>query len=142
MRRPDAEIGQIVRFDYLWRDEARRGRIEGSKDRPCAVILAMARDDDGAKLVYLAPITHSPPIPGQSTVEIPHHARELTGLDDARSWLVTSEVNRVNWLDPGIVPARRGQWLVGHLPRGIARRAVDQVLELARKRILGRVDRT
>lgn len=93
MKRPEPEIGQIVRFDYLWRDEARRGRIEGGKDRPCAVILAMTRDSDGATLVYLAPITHSPPQPGHSAVEIPHQARELTGLDDARAWLVTSEVN-------------------------------------------------
>ena len=78
MKRPEPEIGQIVRFDYLWRDEARRGRIEGGKDRPCAVILAMTRDGDGATLVYLAPITHSPPPPGHSAVEIPHQARELS----------------------------------------------------------------
>ena len=142
MKKPDPQIGQIIRYDYLWRDERDRGRIEGAKERPCAVILATQKGEDGSQQVYVAPITHSPPLTGQRTIELPAQARTITGLDHERSWLVTSEANRVDWSDPGIVPAKPGQWLFGQLPRGIAQRAVQEVVELSRQRALRTVDRT
>ena len=136
MKKPDPEVGQIIRFDYLWCDEADRGRIEGAKDRPCAVIVARRREADGSQHVLLAPITHSSPQKGQAAIDIPARFSTMTGLDEARSWLIISEVNRVDWRDPGIVPAKQGQWLVGELPKSVTRQAVDTVLELARNRKL------
>lgn len=35
--------------------------MEGAKDRPCAMIVALQRAEDGSQQVYVAPITHSPP---------------------------------------------------------------------------------
>ena len=109
MKKPDPEVGQIIRFDYLWRDEAERGRIQGAKERPCAVIIALRREADGSQRVFLAPVTHSPPQKGQSAIEVPARFSAMTGLDESRSWLVVSEVNRVDWRDPGIVPAKSGE---------------------------------
>ncbi len=142
MKKPAPQIGQIIRYDYLWRDERDRGRIEGSKERPCAVVVAMQKGENGIQLVYVAPITHSSPQAGQRALEIPAQAKTITGLDEDRSWLVTSEVNRVDWSDPGIVPARPGQWLYGHLPRGIAKRALEDIVALSQQRALRKVDRT
>ena len=34
--------GLVVRYSYLWLDEHRRGREEGVKDRPCAIVLGSA----------------------------------------------------------------------------------------------------
>lgn len=141
MKKPEPHIGQIIKFDYLWRDEQQRGRMEGAKERPCAVILAAEKGEDGSQTVYVAAITHSPPRGDQRTIEIPAQAKTMTGLDYERSWLVTSEVNRVDWSDPGIVPARPDQWLYGHLPRGIAKRAVEDVVAGSRVKLLGRVNR-
>jgi hypothetical protein len=142
MKKPVPEIGQIIKYDYLWRDESDRERIEGAKERPCAVVLATEQTDTGSVHVYVAPITHSAPKLGQRAIEIPVQATKMTGLDEARSWLVTSEVNRVDWLDAGIVTVKNGQWLYGHLPRGIAKQAVRQVVDHWRSRTLRMVDRT
>jgi hypothetical protein len=40
---PAPETGQVIRYSYLWLNEHKRGREEGIKDRPCAIILAAKR---------------------------------------------------------------------------------------------------
>jgi hypothetical protein len=141
MKKPEPQLGQIIRFDYLWYDEHRRGREEGSKERPCGVILAAQKSDDGTQAVFIAPITHSPPKADQIAIEIPAQANTITGLDDQTSWLITSEVNKVDWNDPGIVPARKDKWLMGQLPRGIAQRALSEIREMAKTRALKSISR-
>lgn len=37
---PDPQPGLVIRYADLWRREAFAGQDEGSKDRPCAVVLA------------------------------------------------------------------------------------------------------
>jgi hypothetical protein len=120
MKKPDPQIGQIVRFDYLWRREAHSGLKDGLKIRPCAVIVARRRLDTGDFEVLLAPITHSPPSQPSEGYALPEQARPITGLDHQKSWLITSELNEVRWTDAGFTPARPEQWLVGQLPRRLA----------------------
>jgi mRNA-degrading endonuclease toxin of MazEF toxin-antitoxin module len=139
--KPDPQIGDIVRYDYLWRDEQKDGRQEGRKDRPCAVIVARRRTDTGAFEILLAPITHTPPRTPSMAIAIPVQAKGLTGLDDNRSWLLTSEVNQVAWSDAGIVPAAKGKWLYGSLPRGLAMKAVFDIKERRERGDLAVVDR-
>ncbi len=90
---PDPQPGLVVRYAYLWRDEARRGQEEGVKDRPC-VILNSSRDKDGNRIAWVAPITHTPPKNPEDAVEVPAATKRRLGLDDRRSWIVTREVNR------------------------------------------------
>jgi hypothetical protein len=52
-----------------------------------------------------------------------------------------SEVNLVKWSDAGLVPARKGQWLYGTLPRGMAMKAIALVKEGLLKRRAQIVDR-
>ena len=53
-----------------WQSEAAAGREEGGKDRPCAIVLAVvARDGD--TVVYVLPITHTPPLDPDDAVELP-----------------------------------------------------------------------
>ncbi|MEN9856363.1 MAG: hypothetical protein RLZZ157_1489 [Pseudomonadota bacterium] len=141
MKKPAPKVGQIVKFDYLWRDEQMQGRTEGAKERPCAVVVALRLDENGDTSVLLAPITHAQPKPAQINLELPDRTRSLTGLDGARSWLVLSEVNLVKWSDAGLVPARKGQWLYGTLPRGMAMKAIALVKEGLLKRRAQIVDR-
>lgn len=42
MTLPVPEPGLVIRYAYLWDREAREGRDEGSKDRPCAIVLVVA----------------------------------------------------------------------------------------------------
>lgn len=96
--------GLVVRYDYLWRDEQQRGREEGAKHRPCAIVVAYRVDENGRQSVVLCPITHSPPRSTNDAIEIPARVKQHLGLDDAPSWIVTGEVNVVDWNDPGITP--------------------------------------
>jgi hypothetical protein len=87
---PVPEPGLVVSYSYLWHSEYEQE--EGLKDRPCAIIL-VAEDAAGETLVTVAPITHS--APASDAVEIPLAVKRRLGVDEARSWMVVSEVNRV-----------------------------------------------
>lgn len=140
MKKPQPSVGLVIRYDYLWRDEARHGRQEGAKDRPCAIVIARSGEGLDA-MVWLAPITHTPPTDATAAIEIPAKVKAHLGLDDARSWIVTSEINGVAWSDPGIVPVGKSRWDYGLLPPKLAKAVVDRVVERFRAKRLGTVDR-
>ena len=144
MTSPKPEIGLVIRYAYLWRDEARGGREEGRKDRPCAVVITLQRAVD-ATTVYVAPITHSPPRDANDAIEIAPAVRRRLGLDDERSWIATGEVNASVWPGPDVRSAQtrypsRGI-AYGHLPRALARKVVEAVLRNARSETLRVVNR-
>lgn len=140
MKKPEPSAGLVVRYDYLWRDEEQRGRLEGAKDRPCAIVVAKIGEGADGR-VWMAPITHRPPADPRCAIEIPDKVKEHLGLDDARSWIVTNELNSVAWSDPGIVPATGSRWAYGFLPPKLAKTVVDRVLEQQRQkpRVVDRV---
>ncbi len=141
MKKPEPTPGLVIRYDYLWRDEQKGGREDGAKDRPCAVILAYEADENGNRSVILAAITHSPPRAAADAIEIPAKVKKHIGLDDERSWVVTTEINRVSWDDAGITPVKRGQWAYGMLPFKLWKLAQDGILERSQQRRLGIVER-
>jgi hypothetical protein len=51
----------VIRYAYLWWNEARVGRDDGVKDRPCGIVLTR-QTKQGHTMVYLLPITHTPPL--------------------------------------------------------------------------------
>jgi hypothetical protein len=140
VKKPEPAPGLVIRYDYLWRDEAERGRMEGSKDRPCAIVIARTGEGPAAR-VWLAPITHSPPSDPLAAVEIPTKVKAHLGLDAERSWIIIDELNGVAWSDPGIVPASRSRWDYGFLPPKLAQAVVDKVLEQQQSNKLRPVDR-
>jgi len=97
--------GLIVRYSYLWLNEAREGREDGIKDRPCAIVMALISDDESTDIVVL-PITHRKPTDEDDAIEIPQVVKDRLGLDMDRSWIVLSEFNRFTWpgLDLRIIP--------------------------------------
>ncbi|WP_246138558.1 hypothetical protein [Nitrospirillum bahiense] len=97
----------MLRYSYLWRREYLRGQDEGSKDRPCAVILVTATQD-GDEVVTVLPVTHSFPSNPDHAVEIPSATRHRLGLDGERSWVVLTEANRFVWPGPDLRPLRPG----------------------------------
>jgi hypothetical protein len=92
---PTPAPGLVISYAYLWRSELRASGGEGRKDRPCAIVVA-TQDEEGDRLVYVAAITHTPPTDGAG-IEIPTKVKRRLGLDDARSWIVTDELNRFIW---------------------------------------------
>lgn len=104
---PEPVPGLVVRYSYLWAEEYGSGREEGSKDRPCAIIL-VSSEDHGERVVTVLPVTHAPPSDPTLAVEIPVLSKRRLGLDEAQSWVVLSEANRFVWPGPDLRPARSG----------------------------------
>jgi hypothetical protein len=141
VQRPEPAIGFVVRFDYLFEAEAQRGRRDGAKARPCAVVVAHRLTSEGVPIVVLAAITHSAPRMDSDAVEIPYAVKSRLGLDDERSWIVTSEINSVRWDDPGFVPFNDNRWVCGTLPPGLSKQANDRIVENFDRKRLGFVAR-
>jgi hypothetical protein len=94
---PNPEPGLVISYAYLWHHEHEAGWEEGRKDRPSVIVLAIEREADGATIVTVLPITHSPPADENSAVEIPLPVKRHLGLDDERSWIVVAEGNEFLW---------------------------------------------
>jgi hypothetical protein len=91
--------GLVIRYSYLWHGEAQKKRIEGLKNRPCAVVLSHSniRQFPGQFVADVLPITHTPT---DGAVEIPVSVKRRMGLDDGPSWIVTTEINRFFCREP------------------------------------------
>lgn len=74
------EVGLVINYSFLWPDGADRGQEEGSKDRPCAIILS-ARDSAGERIILVVPITHARPVDMAKAIEIPVATKARLGLD-------------------------------------------------------------
>jgi hypothetical protein len=104
---PEPRPGLVIRYSYLWEREAREGREEGVKDRPCAIVLVLLRE--GAHpIVRVLPVTHSAPDDPADALEIPAATKRRLGLDSDRSWVVISEANDFIWPGPDLRPAING----------------------------------
>jgi hypothetical protein len=128
---PDPYAGLVIRYSYLWKREFDAGRDEGTKDRPCAIVLAVVHDD-GEKEVLVLPITHSPPANPADAIEIPTVTKNRLGLDSERSWIVITEANEFIWPGPDLrpVPGRDASTIVyGALPPRFFTYLRDRFLE-------------
>ena len=105
---PIPEPGLVIGYSYLWHHEHTAGSEEGRKDRPCAIIVATL-DADGDTVVYVAPITHTAPALPDDGLEIPTRLKRHLNLDDKRSWVITSELNRFIWPGYDLRPIARDQ---------------------------------
>jgi mRNA-degrading endonuclease toxin of MazEF toxin-antitoxin module len=143
MTLPDPQPGLVISFSYLWRREHLAGRDEGTKDRPCAIVLTR-RDRDGDLTVIVAPLTHSPPRDPETAVEMPAAVKQHLGLDAERSWIACDEVNEFVW--PGYdlrpVPGRTDHYDYGLLPPRLFTKVVQRIAELRRTRQGAAVPRT
>ena len=127
---PAPKPGLIIRYSFLWSHEKEAGAEEAAKDRPCAIVVAARRDDDGDIRTLVVPITHSPPEDPADSIEIPASVANALGLDDERHWLRLDELNRFSW--PGYdlrpMPGRPGKYDYGMLPREIFEQLKDGIL--------------
>lgn len=127
--------GLVIRYAYVWRDEAARGQEEG-KDRPCAVVLTTEKEG-GRLRVYVVPVTHAPPSDPRHAIEIPAETKRRLGLDDARSWIRTTDLNVFTWPGPDLRRVRQGSgdrgFVYGLLPKNMTEDLLANVRERARE---------
>jgi hypothetical protein len=113
--------GMIVRYSFLWSNEARAGQTEGRKDRPCVIVTAVRHAADGRLRVRVLPITHMPTEEARS-IAIPPRLKRHLGLDADASWIVLDEANEFFWPGVDLRPVSRskpGVWTFGVLPAEI-----------------------
>jgi hypothetical protein len=135
MALPEPECGLVISYAYLWRHECEAGQSEGLKDRPCAIVLAMAGTGDDPVTVTVAPIMHAAPRHPDLAIEIPPRVKRHLGLDERRSWIVLDEFNEFAW--PGFdlrqVPGKPGHYEYGFLPPALFMRISGRIGELRRE---------
>lgn len=142
MALPEPVPGMVISYAYLWRDQRDQGREGGIKDRPCVVVLAV-REEEGERVVTVAPITHTPPRNANDAIALPVATQRRLGLDEERSWIVATEVNRFLWPGPDMRPisGRPGEFAYGSLPRQIMLQLRQRIAELHRDRRFRMVQR-
>lgn len=136
----------VIRYAYLWRAEAGRGLEEGQKDRPCAIVLAHRRQENGDTTVVVAPITHQHPTGDPDAIAIPWAVKRRIGLDDEPSWIITNDVNSFVWPGPdlrSVDPRTSGSGFVyGFLPENLAKQLVSAIRMHMRQGTFRPVQRT
>ena len=130
---PEPQPGLVISYAYLWSEEAERGLVEGRKDRPCAIIVAIEHPEKaGRTQVAVVPITHTPPRDLDVAIEIPRRVTEHLGLDGERSWIVVDEFNVFAW--PGFdlrpIKGRGGRVDYGFLPPKFFASVIDRIERL------------
>ena len=129
---PEPQVGLVISYSYLWSDEASDGHVEGRKDRPCAIVMAVQQGEGEPPLVAVVPITHSRHSDEESAIEIPPKVAKYLGLDSDASWVVLDDVNVFGW--PGYdlrqVPGHAGRYDYGLLPPKFFEKIVQRFSEL------------
>lgn len=131
---PEPLVGLVISYAYLWSEESKRGQVEGAKDRPCALIMALEPSEAGQrKEVAVVPITHSMPLDASAAIEMPPRVKEYLGLDSDRSWVILNEVNIFTWPGFDLRPIRKrgGRVDYGVLPPRFVDRLIAKFTELA-----------
>lgn len=141
---PVPHPGLVIRYSYLWEREARQGREEGVKDRPCAIVLVLLRAGEHP-IVRVLPVTHTPPHNPADALEIPLATKRRLGLDWDRSWVALSEANDFVWPGPDLRPAVNGDpqsVVYGVLPPGFMRVLRERLLQRWRDKRVAVTKRT
>ncbi|MGH7879414.1 MAG: hypothetical protein ACREQD_07950 [Candidatus Binataceae bacterium] len=144
MSYPEPHPGLVIRYAYLWKREHDEGHEDGSKDRPCAIVLSII-DEDEEREVLVLPITHTPPEHTDDAIEIPAATKNRLGLDSERPWIVISEANAFVWPGPDLrpVPGRDTSTIAyGPLPPRFFAYVRDKFLERIERDKAARVPRT
>ena len=134
------QVGLLIRHMYLWRDEARQGREEGRKARPC-LIVHVRHNEYQEKEVYIVPVTHTEPKDKNQAIELPQATKRRLKLDHQTSWIITSEVNRFIWVGPDVRKTQDNETHYGYLPSGLVKDVINKFKRNAKNRNLGIVNR-
>ncbi|TAN49831.1 MAG: hypothetical protein EPN26_10795 [Rhodospirillales bacterium] len=140
---PEARPGLVFRYEYVWKRQSLAGRTVGEKERPACIVLAMA-GEVGGRRVLIVPITTKPPQSGVEAVEIPFRVKRHLGLEgEQTSWIILSEANIDSWPTPDMrpIPGQQGNFAYGLLPLRMVNEIRSAILASLASRRLGIVDR-
>jgi hypothetical protein len=132
---PRPEPGLVISYAYLWAHERAAKRTEAVKVRPCVIVLKVERAQKDV-VVTVAPVTHRPPGPETSAMEMPQAVKRHLGLDSERSWIVLDEINQFVW--PGYdlrpLPGTTNKFDYGLIPPNFLVRVVSGMRDAWRRK--------
>jgi hypothetical protein len=132
--------GMVICYDYIWLHEHTRGWEQGSKDRPCVVVLTLP----GKRIIAL-PITHRKPDDPLDGMQMPPAVKARLGLDPEPSWVILTEANTFEWPGPDLCPVNprdANSPVYGVLPEIMIREIRNRVVARARNRTIRVIERT
>ena len=144
MTLPVPKPGLVIGYSFLWASEHNRGREEGLKDRPCAIVFVRQIIDINC-VVTVIPITHTPPSNPDEAVEIPSAIKTHLQLDEQKSWIVVTETNDFVWPGVDLRPVNRDQpdqFVYGILPPKFFNHVREKILQAHLKRKLSIIPRS
>ena len=99
---------------------------------------------EGASIVSVVPITHSPPADPADAIPMPLGLKRHLGFDDEPSWIVVTELNDFVWPGPDLrpVPGKEGRFDYGVLPPAFFRKVQEAIFARLKSRKVGIVART
>lgn len=130
---PHPHPGLVICYEFLWAHEHEAGMTQGEKRRPCVIVLAV-RDQMGDTVVTVAPITHVQPDDPRHGVELPRRLKDYLGLDQARSWVIATDLNEFIWPGDYVFPipgGRLDQYDYGTVPQSMLTMINKRIGELA-----------
>jgi hypothetical protein len=135
LKLPTPRPGLVIRYGFLWSHEAEAGAEEAAKDRPCAIVVAARRQENGEIGVIVAPITREPPDDPSASLEVPAAVCRQLGLKPDRQWLRCDELNRFTWpgFDLSAIPGKN-RVDYGMLPQGLFEALKAAILQRQRAR--------
>lgn len=136
MALPTPQVGLVISYEYLWRNEAAAGQLYGKKSRPCAILLVIQRKGQDEPVVAVVPITHSLPPDLEAAIEIPLAVKQFLQLDSERSWIILDDFNVFPWpgFDLSPVPGNAGRYDYGLLPPRLFQTVIEKFTELRKRR--------
>jgi len=138
---PKPISGLVVNYAFLWDEQKKSGLEDGLKNRPCAIVAAIAPNNSGENLVYVLPITHSEPRNKRYAVEIPPLVKKHLGLDTERSWIICNETNEFLWPGFDLCPTPRRKDSYGVLPPMLFKKVKARFTECFQRKELKVVNR-
>ena len=140
----DPVPGQVIRYEFLWSHERAAGKIDASKSRPCAIVIAIPLSLSGDLQTVVVPITHTPPADSAASIPLPASVCKTLELDGENHWIRIDEVNSFAW--PGIdlrpIPGKPGEYVYGILPRALFERVRKAILDRQAQRKAKIIPRT
>jgi hypothetical protein len=131
MPMPIPENGLVISYSYLWQNEYSAGKLEGLKNRPCAIILVVEKSE-AEQIVTVAPMTHTPPQNPAAAIEIPAKVKQHLGLDGERSWIILDDFNQFQWprYDSRPIQKSLGKYDYGFLPPALYQQIIQKIVTL------------
>jgi hypothetical protein len=119
---PEAKLGLVVHYGFVWASSTRRAPPDAGKERPCLIVdLERAAEPmllgrQVIRVTYL-PISHVAPRRGEDAIIIPPRVAQHLGLTSQRSYLYTSYAVEDDWpFDLAHVPGTRDRFDYGFVP--------------------------